>query len=108
MARQKRLVPSPGEIFPNWPNSHLEKALAKHVFDAASLACEISFQIKHHRSKAGWSQSQLAKKAHISEFTVFNIENGKSWADLYTVGVLFSALGIKPQDLGQKTGHTSK
>jgi DNA-binding XRE family transcriptional regulator len=102
MARQKRLAPSPSEIFPHWPDSQMNLSIEAHLFEPAALACEVSYQIKERRTELNWSRAHLGKVAQISEFTILNLENGKNWADLYTVGALFGALGIRFEDLGRK------
>jgi DNA-binding XRE family transcriptional regulator len=102
MARQKRLAPRPSEIFPYWPDSQMDLSIETHLFEPAALACEVSYQIKERRTELNWSRAHLGKIARISEFTIFNLENGKNWADLYTVGTLFDALGIRFEDLGRK------
>lgn len=102
MERQKRRSQSPSQIFPNWPVSQMELAIEPQLIEAAAFACEISYQIQGRRNELKWSREYLGEMAQISEFTIFNLENGKSWADLYTVGALFGALGIRFEDLGRK------
>jgi DNA-binding XRE family transcriptional regulator len=102
MERQKRRSQSPSQIFPNWPVSQMELAIESQLIEAAAFACEISYQIQGRRNELKWSREYLGEMAQISEFTIFNLEKGKSWADLYTVGTLFGALGIRFEDLGRK------
>jgi DNA-binding XRE family transcriptional regulator len=102
MARKKRFAPPPNEIFPSWPDSQMDLLIETHLFEPAALACEVSYQIRERRTELKWSRAHLGKVAQISEFTIFNLENGKNWADLYTVGALFGALGIRFEDLGRK------
>jgi DNA-binding XRE family transcriptional regulator len=80
----------------------MELALETQCIEPAAFACEISYQIQGRRLELKWSREHLAKKAQISEFTIFNLEKGKGWADLYTVGALFCALDIHFEDLGKK------
>ena len=54
----------------------------------------ISKVVRHHRKKAGLSQSELAKLAGIGKTAVFDVEKGKESVQLDTLTKIFETLNI--------------
>ena len=55
--------------------------------------------LKARRKKKGMSQKDLAKKVGVTTQTIINWESGKSWAQIDTLGLLCSAIGLKISEL---------
>lgn len=55
--------------------------------------------LKEHRERLGLSQSQVARRANLTEVTVRSVERGRSMPKLATARALASALGISVDEL---------
>jgi transcriptional regulator with XRE-family HTH domain len=51
--------------------------------------------IRHHRTKAGLTQEQLAEKADLHPVYVGKIERGEQWISLHALLRVAKAMGIK-------------
>lgn len=56
-------------------------------------------QLERRRLEKGWTQSQLAKAAGLSQRTVSLLERGKRQPRPGNIALLASALGCLPKDL---------
>jgi DNA-binding XRE family transcriptional regulator len=97
MARTARSTFGPAQVFPEWPSDQLILDSYPEVEQAAAFANEISFRIRQRRKELKMTQEMLAQKAGISLFTVTNVERGKTWADLHTIGQILGILGLIAQ-----------
>ena len=59
----------------------------------------LSANIKLHRRRAKWSQSNLAEKVNISINFLSDIETGKKWASPITLVKLAEVFGIEVYEL---------
>lgn len=81
-------------MLPLWPLQQLVFDVDERDVSAAVFALEFADRVRWARELRGWRQVDLAEVSGLSEFTVVNVESGKVWADLHTVGRLAGALQI--------------
>jgi transcriptional regulator with XRE-family HTH domain len=62
-------------------------------------AVEFGARVRHHRSRHGWSQMELATRAGFHFTYVSDIENGKRNVTLETILRLAAALEVNPGGL---------
>lgn len=55
--------------------------------------------IKHYRTKKGWTQKELAKRAELSHWWINHIENGTKSAGMSTFVKVAYVLGVDFTDL---------
>jgi transcriptional regulator with XRE-family HTH domain len=55
--------------------------------------------IRQHRSRAGFTQEQLAEKADLHPVYIGKIERGEQWISLHALLRIAKAIGIKASDL---------
>lgn len=65
------------------------------------IAGIVSKNIKARRAVYGFTQTQLAKKAKVSQATITQIENGKKLPSLTTLALIAGALKVEPYMLLQ-------
>ena len=78
--------------------SHLNKQLEnndfKDLFDEEKKLLEFSIVIHEEREKIGLTQSEVAKKAHITQQQLSKFENGEN-CNLITFLKICKALGLE-------------
>ncbi|GIJ30142.1 hypothetical protein Vqi01_53040 [Micromonospora qiuiae] len=65
------------------------------AYDAARLAFELGQEVRHLRERSGWSQSQLARAAGMTQSAVARFEAGGSAPTLAVLERLARALDRK-------------
>lgn len=61
-------------------------------------------KIEYWRTYRGYSQRQLAMKAHISHVELNHIENGRRWPNVYIAIDLARALKVSVEELFASDG----
>lgn len=66
---------------------------------------EIGKWLEQQLDQRGWSSSELARRADISQSSVSNVLTGKQIPGLEFCKGVAKALGVRPEELLQRAGH---
>ena len=77
-------------------DSRMSEPGADEAYRAARLACELGRTVRELREHAGWSQTQLAKAAGMTQSAVARFEAGGTVPTLTVLERLANALDATP------------
>lgn len=74
------------------------------MFYVANKTVDFSTWMIKERESRGWSQSELARRAHLNRAVINNIENGRAFAGQKTISALAKAFGMDPATVFRAAG----